>query len=476
MNRDAIYARLPIALQELACSWAGWRRYRVRFTPHFEKTLAAIEALEGVPLSGLHAYQLRRLVTLANRARLHVPHYRAMDLPAFAANAEDPAKGIREILDAFPILEKQTYRDAPESFLAEDIPAERRRKGKTSGTTGSALPLWYTQESLAEEYAVVWRLRRRQGVRLRDPHFTFGGQMIVPLAQAKPPFWRTNHYGHQTLFSLYHMTKENLPAYVEAMHTLPVTYVEGYPSSIHLLARAMLDAGRPLEAGRVKAIFPSSESLLAFHRRDIEEAFAAKIYDRYGTSEFAVAMTGCSEGNLHVDMEFGVVEVEATEETDDWVRGALLVTGFANDATPFIRYRIGDVGTRSKRPCPCGRPGEVFLDVDGRIEDYVVTPDGRWIGRMDHVFKEQREIAEAQILQDDASAIEVLIVPRGGFDVAAEAAVMREIRMRLGDEIRVDLRRVEGIPRESNGKFRAVKSRVGRQPTQSGVSEDGGEG
>ena len=476
MNSDALYARLPIPVQELACTYAGWKRYRARFTPHFEKTLGAIEALDGAPLEALQAYQLRRLVTLANRARLHVPHYRELKLPEFSADHDDPAKGIAEILNAFPVLEKQAYRDAPESLLAEDVPPERRLKGKTSGTTGSALPLWYTSESLAEEYAVVWRLRRRQGVQLRNPHFTFGGQMITPLAQSKPPFWRTNHYAHQTLFSLYHMTPENLPAYVDAMHMLPVTYIEGYPSSLHLLARAMLDAGRPLEAGRVKAIFPSSESLLAFHRKDIEEAFATKLYDRYGTSEFAVSMTGCSAGFLHLDMEFGAVEVEVAEETDDWVRGALLVTGFANDATPFIRYRIGDVGTRSKRPCPCGRPGEVFLDVDGRIEDYVVTPDGRWIGRMDHVFKEQLEIAEAQIVQDDASSIRVLIVPRGGFDAAAEADVMREIRTRLGDEIRIDLERVDGIPREPNGKFRAVKSRVGRQPTPSGVGADGGEG
>lgn len=468
MSTQSLYERLPIPLQDLACTWAGWRRYRARFTPHFERTLARLESHEQASLETLRAYQQTRLTVLANRARLHVPHYRALDLPAFEAS-DEPGKGMREILDCFPVLEKQAYRDAPESFLAEDVPAERRLQGKTSGTTGSALPLWYTAESLAEEYAVVWRLRRRQGVMLRRPHFTFGGQMIVPLSQQAPPFWRRNRWSRQTLFSLYHMTPGNLPAYVEAMHALPVSYVEGYPSSIHLLSRAMIDAGRPLTAGRVKAIFPSSESLLAFHRRDIEEAFAAPVFDRYGTSEFAVSMTGCSEGNLHLDMEFGFVEVEATEETEDWARGALLVTGFANDATPFIRYRIGDVGTRSKRPCPCGRAGEVFLDVDGRIEDYVVTPDGRWIGRMDHVFKEQLAIAEAQILQEDASAIDVLIVPRAEFDAAAEARVLGEIRMRLGDEIDVRLHRVEKIPREANGKFRAVKSRIGRQP-------DGGEG
>jgi phenylacetate-CoA ligase len=326
------------------------------------------------------------------------------------------------------------------------------------------LPLWYTGRALAEEYATVWRLRRRCGLRLGDPHFTFGGQLICPLGQSEPPFWRENRYGHQTLFSLYHMTRENLPIYVDAIHAMPADYVEGYPSSLHLVARAMLEAGRTLPPGRVKAIFPSSESLLAFHRRDIEAAFGAPVRDRYGTSEFAVSMTGCEAGRLHLDMEFGIAEVDVEEETAEYERGPLLVTGFANDATPFIRYRIGDVGTRSKSACPCGRPGESFLDVDGRIEDYVVTPDGRWIGRMDHIFKEQLDVAEAQILQEEAAAIEVLIVPRPSYAPATESALLREIRSRVGQEIRVDLRCVEEIPREPNGKFRAVKSSVGRQP------------
>ncbi|MFO0691367.1 MAG: hypothetical protein U0900_21900 [Myxococcota bacterium] len=462
MNRDALYAAMPIALQNLACTWAGYQRARSRFTPHFHKRLREWEASGRSSSERLLAIQQDRLLTLVERARLFVPHYAKLGLPEPQGDA-DPNRGIDRILASFPVLEKTDYRSAPESFIAGDIPPERLIKGKTSGTTGSALPLWYTPEALAEEYAAVWRLRRSLGIELYDPHFSFGGQLLVPMAQSKPPFWRRNAWTGQTLFSLYHMTRANLPHYIDAMHALPAVYVQGYPSSLHLLGRAMLDAGRPLAAGKIRAIFTSSESLLAFHREVIEEAFAAPIFDRYGTSEFAVSMTGCAERRLHVDMEFGIVEVEVEEETEDWVRGPLLVTGFANDATPFIRYRVGDVGTRSKRPCPCGRPGEVFLDVDGRVEDYVVTPDGRWIGRLDHIFKEQLDVAEAQILQETEAAIEVRFVPRRSFDARAEKELLKEIRSRLGDEIAIELVRVDEIPREANGKFRAVKSKVGRQ-------------
>jgi phenylacetate-CoA ligase len=104
----------------------------------------------------------------------------------------------------------------------------------------------------------------------------------------------------------------------------------------------------------------------------------------------------------------------------------------------------------------------VFLAVDGRIEDYVLTPDGRLVGRLDHIFKEQFDVAEAQIVQPDERSIDVFIVPRPTYSNASNRRLMRNIRARLGDEIRINIRTQDSIPREANGKFRAVKSRFGR--------------
>jgi phenylacetate-CoA ligase len=173
-------------------------------------------------------------------------------------------------------------------------------------------------------------------------------------------------------------------------------------------------------------------------------------------------MTECAEGHLHLDMEFGIAEVETTAETADYETGPLLVTGLSKHATPMFRYRIGDVGTRLKRPCACGRAGDVYLDVDGRVEDYVLTPDGRLVGRLDHIFKQQLDVAEAQILQNRQDLIEVLIVPRSTYSASSAKSLMREIRARLGDEIQIQIQVRDGIPREANGKFRAVKSKFGR--------------
>jgi phenylacetate-CoA ligase len=456
---DTFYPALPVFAQSLMVTAAGYTRYRARFNGHFRKVLAEWETTVNGPLERLHEIQHQRLSKLVDRARRHVPYYRDLEPPS---QQSDPVAAVRSTLSCIPPLEKRAYRDQPTAFLARDIAPRKLFRGKTSGTTGTALPLWYTQETLAEEYAAVWRLRRACGV--KDPgsaNLTFNGQIIVPFSQTQPPFWRTNSYIHQTLFSVYHMTPTNLRSYIDAIHDTPASYVQGYPSSIHLVARAMLAEGRPLPPGQITAVFTSSESLLAFQRETIEKAFGAPVRDRYGVSEFAVSMTQCEIGHHHVDMEFCIVEVEVTEETDEYVTGPLLITGLAHEATPLFRYRIGDVGTRAKRPCSCGRPGDVFLKVDGRVEDYVLTPDGRLIGRLDHVFKEQLDVAEAQILQDTNDSIDVLVIPRSSYTEASGRRLLKEIRSRLGHEIGIRVHLVDSIPREPNGKFRAVKSRVG---------------
>jgi phenylacetate-CoA ligase len=453
------YDALPIWSQNVACTLGGYWRSRRRFSRHFQHSLDELEASYRLPLEERVEIQRQELRRLVERARNHVPYYRDLAPPAVA---EDPEEEIRRTLAEIPPLEKGTYRGEPHAFLRSDIPRHRLVRGKTSGTTGTALPLWYTPEAVAREFACVWRGRRHFGANVTDANLTFNGQLVVPFRQNGPPFWRTNYWNRQSLFSIHHCSERNLASYVDAIHERKAEFAQGYPSFIHLVARAMLDRGRPLSPGRLKGVFTSSESLLAFQRETIERAFGAPVRDRYGVSEFAVSMTECEASQLHVDLEFGIVEVEVEQETDDWIRGPLLVTGFANDATALLRYRVGDIGTRSKHPCPCGRPGDVFLDVDGRIEDYVLTPDGRLVGRLDHIFKEQLDVAEAQILQEVPESLDVLVVRRDSFDEMSSRRLLKEFRSRLGDEIGIELRFVPSIPREPNGKFRAVKSRVGR--------------
>jgi phenylacetate-CoA ligase len=460
--RRRVYGYLPVAAQNALVSWEGARAFRKRLGAPFRAALAELERLDRADAATVREDQDRRLREIVTWAARTVPHYREQ----FARAAIDPAtiRGVED-LPRLPPLPKSTVRERRDALLSEGVPARARVAARTSGTTGSGMALVLTREALGYEYAAAWRQRGWHGLRLGDRYAVFGGQIVVPLEQSRPPFWRFDRPRGRMLFSLYHMTPAHLDAYAEELGRPGYRFWQGYPSSIALLASHLLERGISLGAAAPGAVFTSSETLLPAQRERIEKATGARVADRYAHSELAVSASECPEGRLHLDTEMCAIEVDAHERGEGWMRGEVLATGFANRAMPLLRYRTGDVATlRTGARCPCGRERPWLEAVDGRIEDYVVTPDGRRIGRMDHVFKDALLVKEAQIRQPAPDRLRVLVVPHPGFDQEARRALEAEFRSRVGAAMRIEIESVAAIPREPNGKFRGVVSelRAGR--------------
>lgn len=462
-----IYERLPLPAQSAAVALAGWQAYRLRFGRKFQRALAELQERDEVREGQVREHQAARLRGVIQWAARTVPYYRRL----FKREGIDPAR-IRspEDLRLLPLLDKETVRRHEHDLLSEAVPKRRRIRGRTSGTTGTALRLWQTREALAWEYAAAWRQRGWHGLQPGDRFAAFGGQIVVPFAQSRPPFWRADPARGRMLFSLYHLTPHFLPAFIEELTKSRYSFWQGYPSSIALVAEQLLEQNIDLGAARPRAIFTSSESLLPLQRARIERGVGAPVADRYANSELCVSVSECPEGSYHVDTEFCVAEIlpeEREQATSGEVRGEVIATGLTNLAMPLIRYRTGDHAALQRRAlCSCGRGRPLLESIDGRIEDYVVTPDGRRIGRLDHIFKEALEIKEAQIYQPTADRIIVRIVPRAGFGPRDRQELDGEFRERLGPEMKIDYDWRQSLPRSSSGKLRAVVSDVGQAASQ----------
>src|SRR5262245_21084364 len=178
--------------------------------------------------------------------------------------------------------------------------------------------------------------------------------------------------------------------------------------------------------------------------------------------EFAGNFARCERGRYHLDYECCAAELLPIQGTD---RSSIVLTGWGNPAMPFIRYAGGDHAVMPPPcdRCSCGRASMDGLAIDGRLEDYIYTPDGLRIIGMNQVFEYAVGAQEIQIVQPSLSELDVRIVPGADYDArATEAALSRELRRRLGSvEMHIRYVLVESIPRERNGKFRAVLSAVG---------------
>lgn len=184
-------------------------------------------------------------------------------------------------------------------------------------------------------------------------------------------------------------------------------------------------------------------------------------------SEIAAAASECEFETLHTWPDAGIIEVRSDVEggSGDTGAGELVATGLLNPNMPLIRYCTGDRGALSSSltQCACGRTLPALANVEGRMDDTLVTLDGRRIGRLDPVFKSDLPLREAQIVQEELGLIRLRYVPAAGFTDRTQAEIAERIRERMG-EIRVVFEPVDSIPRGANGKFKAVVQAMRKAP------------
>ncbi len=450
---DALYKRLPVFMQNWACSLEGWRIQRSRFGPGFWKTLEEAEQRGTWSHEQIVAYRDRRLCWFIQHCAESVPYYQKL-FDRLRIHPQD-IKGLAD-MSGLPIMTKADVQEHYADLLSTQVAPRRRIIARTGGTTGSGLQFAITIESVHQQWAVLWRYWRWHGLSFGTWCGYFGGRSVVPLSQGKPPFWRYNHPGRQVLFSGYHMSPGNLGYYIDELRRARPPWLHGYPSILALLASYLLEHGQTIEYP-VRWITIGSESLLEQQIRQIQQAFGVTPLQHYGSSEAVANCCQCPCGRLHVDEDFAATEFIPLADGQGY---RVVGTNFSNPATPLLRYDIGDIVELEDAPCDCGRPGRIIRSIDGRKEDYVILRKGARVGRMAHIFKDFDNIRETQLYQNMPGILHVRVVRRATYTAKDEAMLLQKFHDRFGAELEIRVEYVDRLPRSATGKLRFVVSEI----------------
>ena len=450
MNREALYQCLPVFLQHAACSWEGLRVRRERYGHGWESLATEVAERGRWDAPRVAAFRDERLARFVSHAARSTPHYRDLfaRLGVKPGDLHFPAD-----LDRLPVIARDDVKEDPSRWRSDEVGSSSRVAAHTSGTTGGGLRFDTTRSALREQWAVWWRYRRWHGLTPDTWQAWFGGRVVVPLAQDRPPFWRFNAPGRQVLFSGYHLSPACLPHYVRALQRLRVPWLHGYPSLLALLAGHLLETGADL-GYRVRWVTTGAENLLPHQAELLRRAFGVIPRQHYGQAEGVANLSECELGRLHVDEDFAWVEFVPGPGGTHRVIG----TNLSNPATPLLRYDTGDTVTLEDTVCQCGRWGRTVSAVDGRREDYVVLPGGVRIGRLDHAFKDLTNVREAQIRQRSPEHLVVRVVRGPRWSGEDEGHLLDELRRRVGVDVRLEIEYVERIERTAAGKLRFVVS------------------
>lgn len=446
--QQRLYFGAPLWLQNALISAYGLKLLRLRYGSLNRKILGELVESQWLDANAIRLRQLAALNDVVQHAKLTVPFYRDR------LGGVSELKGLDE-LAGLPLTTKSDIRAAGRAVVSHRFAGRSLEEVHTGGTTGTPLTVYCDRQTLQRNFAFFARFKTWMGVTGSQRVAVFAGRPIVPPDQTAPPFWRENLFARSRLFSSYHIGKNSVGAYADALTAFKPVLIDSYPSSIEPIARWLLDQG--VTTIRPRAVITSSETLHAPARELMERAFGCKVFDHYGAAEMAAFISQCEQGTYHVNPEFGIAEVITNDRpAAPGETGELVVTGFINPVMPLIRYTTGDLAVQGADGCRCGRAFPTVAAIIGRLDDVITTPDGRRVGRLDPIFKAVASLVECRIVQDAIDHVRVEMVVKGEFPEQERQRLRGELALRLGPTMRVSFAEVAQIPRSGSGKLRTV--------------------
>lgn len=137
--------------------------------------------------------------------------------------------------------------------------------------------------------------------------------------------------------------------------------------------------GKPATDLSVKRISCGGEPGLEATREDLADIWDADVYQVMGATEVAPAyFAGCEHRNLHpVRPQYHLLELLDPDSLEplpfeEGETGELVATTLYREASPVVRYRLGDIVTVTETACPCGRSMPA-LTCHGRTDDMLIV-------------------------------------------------------------------------------------------------------
>lgn len=436
--------------------WPALNRYGVYDPVQFLrgepiwKVMPELLRTEALSKEGLQSYLEEKLQTLLRRLYQQSPFYKE----CLQKIGYSPAEPFRwERFQQLPILDKAAIRTiGTEALAGPHTPLVAKRS--TSGSTGQ--PFTFIKDRTASTYmeATMYQAYGWHGIKVGDRQGRFWG---TPLSPRLKMYQRVkDRLLNRRRLSAFAMDDPDCMRYWQVLQSFRPTYFYGYPSAMVQFARYL--SRHNIQGGTLplKGMICTGEVLFPQDRAIIKEVFGVSVVNEYGSTENGIIAFECPRGGLHVMNQNLLLECvdAAGKPVIGGEEGAFLVTEFHSHALPFLRYRLGDRGRLLETPCACGR---IYPLVDiqiGRLNGFIVTPEGARIytAILAYAFKET--FSHFKAFQTHPSRLDVSYVSENPLMPDDLKRLEKKLRQHLGNTIAISFKRADAIPPDPSGKLR----------------------
>ena len=387
--------------------------------------------IETMSRKDLEALQLERLQALVKRVYEKIPFYKE-SFDKAGVKPED-IKTLDD-LTKFPFTVKQDMRDAyPFGLFA--VPREEVvRVHCSSGTTGTATVVGYTQADLERWGDCFARFLYAAGC---------GPESTLQVSYGYGLFTGglgAHNGGERAGCTVLPMSTGNTKRQVRLMKDFEVDCLCCTPSYALNIAEVAEEEGYnprefPIHAGILGAE-PCSEAT----RAEIEQKLGIQVFDIYGLSEVMGPGVACEcekQHGLHVCEDQFIIEIvdpKTLQPVPDGEWGEVVFTTLCKDCSPLVRYRTRDISRILVGECECGRTFRRMDRIAGRTDDMMIL-------RGVNVFPSQIE-EEIVSFPEIAAQYQLILTTKGTLDHA-------ELRVETVPEFPFDeVRRLEKLKKD----------------------------
>jgi phenylacetate-CoA ligase len=413
----------------------------------------------------LEEYQMRELEKLLNHAYKNVPYYRRV----FDERGLKP-KDIQNFDDfkKIPYLTKDDVRENLNCLIARNITKEDMQYVTTGGTSGKPLGFYIEKRTNLIRDAFDWRQYNWAGYKFGDRCIVLRGNVVKRKENTETTWWEYNKDNNYLILSTYDMTEENLSKYVKKIEEFKPKVIKAYPSAIDILAKFVKENDLTINTkGNIKAISTSSENLYSTQKKLIKEVFKCPIFDLYGNCEQSARFGECEKHEGYHDyMEYSYTEILDKENkpvTKEGEIGEIISTAFTNYAVPFIRYKTEDLVEYNTHICSCGRQLPLIKRIYGRLQELIVTKDGRLVTLTAFLFARHldwfSQVKQLQFVQKEKGQLLLKIVKKDKSCLNSKKIVDDLIKPVQG-QVNINVSFVDKIPLTNRGKYKFLVQKL----------------
>lgn len=427
-----------------------------------------ISSIERAPRTRVDDLQNERLEELLHHAWSQTDYYH--DVLESCGAVRGGKVDLRRFED-IPFLTKDIIRNQGSRLFARKLPDSRRSTLITSGGTTGA-PIQFPQDSGHWDANIGTRIYQfaTLGKALGDPEMKVWGNEGDLHKGTSSLIKRMENFVYNRRYQgAWYLSEERINEIIQEINDWRPKLLWCFRDGIDAIAKYVNAYGIPMH--QPAAIVLGGSTVYPFVVRTIEQAFKSPVISAYGSREIGGVACECLDRNgHHISVNLARIEtIDAQGRTVKEQDAELAITGLQNFAMPFIRYRLGDRGRLTDRPCSCGRTLPLLDSVSGRLIEAFINSRGEQVDPLYFIMSfrmswDQGTLRQYQLIQEKDGSLTINLVPESGYTLETVGLDLEEIRRKIrrvmGDDCRIEFHVVDDIPLAPSGKFPYIVRRT----------------